>query len=227
MSSELLLFIKTNFIIGVYFITLLISIFSYKKYFDTVLKYFPIIIAYTFLNELLGHLIKYSENFAFLLDKTFANDIIYNIYDVFYYGFFYIVYWKLISQQQFKLWVKRLSFIVLVSYLLSCFFQNPMLISLYYATSLASLILAVICILYLTNKASNWQWKKEKYNLVCWVSFGLVFFHSIFPVLFLIGFLQQDIWDAYELHTVLRFSILSMYILFCIGFIKSRKRNFG
>ncbi|MGK0494973.1 MAG: hypothetical protein ACJAU2_001354, partial [Maribacter sp.] len=168
-----------------------------------------------------------SENFAFLLDTKFANDIIYNIYDIFYYGFFYTVYWKLISQQKFKLWIKRLSLIVLGSYLLSCFFQNPMLVSLYYATSLASLILAVISILYLVDKGCNWQWNREKYNLVCWVSIGLIFFHSIFPVLFLIGFLQQDIWDDYELHTVLRFSILLMYILFCIGFIKSRRRSFG
>lgn len=227
MSPELFDFIKTNFTIGAYFITLLISIFTYKKYFDTSLKYFPMIITYTFLNEMLGHLIKYSDNFAFLSDKVFANDIIYNIYDIFYYGFFFIVFWKLVSQQKFKVWIKRLSIIVLLSYFISCFFQNPIEISLFYATSLASLILAIICILYLIDKGTGWQWSKEKYNLVWWVSLGLLFFHSIFPILFLLGYLHGDIWEEYELQTVLRLCILLMYIFFCIGFIKSRKRNFG
>lgn len=227
MSPELLEFIKTNFIIGVYFVTLLISIFSYNKYFDTTLKYFPILIAYTFLNELLGHLVRYSDNFAFLTDKLFANDIIYNIYDIFYYGFFYIFYWNLISQQKYKHWVKILSIIVIASYVISCFFQNPLEISLFYATSLASLILAIICILYRIDKGTSWQWNKEKYNLVWWVSVGLVLFHSIFPILFLIGYLPGDTWEKFELHTVLRVSILLMYSFFCIGFIKSRKRSFG
>ncbi len=140
MSPEFLDFIKTNFTIGAYFITLLISIFTYKKYFDTGLKYFPMIIAYTFLNEMLGHLIKYSDNFAFLTDKLFANDIIYNIYDIFYYGFFYILYWGLITQQKYRHWIKILSMLVIASYVVSCFFQNPLQISLFYATSLASLI---------------------------------------------------------------------------------------
>lgn len=176
---------------------------------------------------MLGHLIKYSDNFAFLSDKVFANDIIYNIYDIFYYGFFFIVFWKLVSQQKFKVWIKRLSIIVLLSYFISCFFQNPIEISLFYATSLASLILAIICILYLIDKGTGWQWSKEKYNLVWWVSLGLLFFHSIFPILFLLGYLQGDIWEEYELQTVLRLCILLMYIFFCIGFIKSRKRNFG
>lgn len=227
MSSELIEFIKTNFIIGVYFLTLLISILTYKKYFDTYLKFFPILIAYTLLNELLGHLIKYSENFAFLADKTFANDIIYNIYDIFYYGFFYIVYWKLITQQKFKLWVKRLSIIVLLTYIISCFYQNPLEISLFYATSFASLILVITCILYRIDKGSNWEWNKEKYNLVWWVSLGLAIFHSIFPILFLLGYLRGDIWEQYELQTILRLAILIMYALFCIGFIKSRRRSFG
>ncbi|MFD0796818.1 hypothetical protein ACFQZJ_05060 [Maribacter chungangensis] len=227
MSPELLEFIKTNFIIGVYFVTLLISIVSYIKYFDTVLKYFPILIAYTLLNELLGHLIRYSENFAFLTDKSFANDIIYNIYDIFYYSFFYLIFWKLISRQTFKKWIKILSIIVLGSYIVSCFFQNPLQISLYYATSFASVILVVICILYLIDKGPNWEWHREKYNLVWWVSVGLILFHSIFPILFLLGFLGGDAWEQYELQTVLRFTILIMYMLFCIGFIKSRKRNFS
>ena len=227
MSSELLEFIKTNFIIGVYFVTLLISIFSYRKYFDTTLKYFPILIAYTFLNELLGHLVRYSDNFAFLTDKLFANDIIYNIYDIFYYGFFYILYWSLITQQKYRHWVKILTMLVIASYVVSCFFQNPLKISLFYATSFASVVLVITCILYLIDKGSNWHWYKEKYNLVWWVTIGLILFHSIFPILFIIGYLPGDTWEKYELQTVLRLFILLMYSFFCIGFIKSRKRNFG
>ena len=226
MFQELIDFFGEHFNIPIYFVVLIIAIIYYKKYFDTVLKYFPALIAYTFFNELLGYFIRYSNNFAFFEDVTFANDFIYNIYDLIYYSFFFWVFWNLTTSTKLKNVIKVLSFVVLCSYIISAFFQNPLIMSLYYATSLASGILALIILLYWTNRSKEWNWKVEKYNLMFWVSIGLFVFHIIFPILYLRGILNSEIWYKYNFQMILRSSIVIMYSLFCIGFIISRKRAF-
>lgn len=227
MSQDFVQFIVNNFPLPVYLFALLVAIYHYKKYFDTVLKYFPILIAYTFFNELLGHFIRYSDSFAFFEDKTFANDIIYNVYDLFYYGFFFWVYWKLADSIKLKTSFKALAIIVLASYAVSCFFQNPFKMSLFYATSMASITLALVIGIHWKSRSKEWNWKLEKHNLMFWVSVGLFIFHTIFPVLFLTGYLKAEIWYAYNFQTILRIIIVVMYAYFCFGFITSRRRAFS
>jgi len=225
MTSKALESIFGNIILIAYFISLIIAMLNYRKYFDTVLKYFPVIIAYTFFNELLGYVIRYSDSFAFFADNTFANDIIYNVYDLFYYGFFYWVFWGLVTNPKKKHVIKILAFSVLGIYIINSFFQDPMTISLYYATSLASLILAFFVLLYWKSK-TEWNWSLEKNNLMFWVSLGLFIFHILFPVLFLTGYLKSEIWYEYNFQSILRVIIVIMYSLFCVGFIISRRRAF-
>lgn len=227
MFQELIDFSKEHFNILVYFIALTIAIYNYRKFFDTVLKYFPVLIAYTFFNELLGYFIRYSDNFAFFEEKTFANDIIYNVYDLFYYGFFFLVFWRLANSVKLKNCFKALALIVLASYIVSCFFQNPFTMSLFYATSMASIVLALVIALHWKSRSKEWNWKLEKHNLMFWVSVGLFIFHTIFPVLFLTGYLKAEIWYAYNFQTILRIIIVVMYAYFCFGFITSRRRAFS
>lgn len=225
MSENLEQLVIGNFVLLVYFVTLAIAIYNYRKYFDTYLKYFPIIIAYTFFNEVLGLVIRYSDKFAFFDGQTFANDLIYNIYDLFYYGFFYWVYWKLAQSPISKKIVKYFSLTVLATYIISCFFQNPVTISLYYATALGSFVLAGLSFNYLLSLRKR-NWTIERYNLMVWIAMGLIVFHTIFPGLFLTAYLKAKVWYQYHFQTILRFLIVIMYTLFCIGFIISRRRAF-
>lgn len=226
MTQDFVALLQNYFLLPFYVVALIIAVRYYKKYFDTALKYFPILIAYTFFNELLGHLIRYSDDFAFLPDKTFANDIIYNIYDLFYYGFYFFVFWTLAIKPRHKLFIKIIIFSVLGIYIINSFVQNPMQISLYYARSLTSIMLAICAVLYWLSK-EQWNWGAEKYNLMFWVSLGLFIFHLIFPFLFLTGYLKSEIWYKYEFQTILRISVVIMYSLFCTGFIISHRRAFG
>ncbi len=226
MSQEFVEVLSNYFLLPFYLIALIIAVRYYKKYFDTALRYFPVLIAYTFFNELLGHLIRYSDDFAFLPDKTFANDIIYNIYDLFYYGFYFFVFWSLAKKPKHRLVIKIIAFSILGIYIINSFFQNPMQISLYYARSLTSVTLAICAVLYWFSK-EEWNWGTEKYNLMFWVSLGLFIFHIIFPFLFLTGYLRSEIWYKYNFQTILRISVVIMYCFFCTGFIISRRRAFG
>ncbi len=209
----------------IYVVAFILSIGTYKKYFDTALRYFPIIIAYTFFNELLGYFIRFKETFAFSSEEQFANDIIYNIYYVIFFGYFFFVYWNLVANKNFKRWIRWLAYIGILAFIINSFFYNPLTTSLFYAISIASWFLLSCIIIYLYN-LPDWKWGRDKYNLMTWISVGLVVFFFLFPILYLIGFLKYEIWEQYHLRTVLRILIIVMYGFFCIGFVISRRRAF-
>ena len=187
------------------------------------------LIAYTFFNELLGVLVRTYPNFSFFndLEYSYVNDIIYNIYSIVFFGYFYMVYYKLASSQQHKKWIKRLSGIVLLTYLGSCFFQNPLDTNLFYAHAVASWVLLILIYLYFKSKKSEVDSPKNKHNLMFWVSVGLFSFYLVFPFLFIIGYLRFDLWEKFHLRALLRIFILIMYCLFCTGFVMGRRRAFG
>ncbi len=228
MLTEVSSFFSENFFLPVYLFTLILSITTYRKFFDTQLKFFPILIAYTFFNELLGVLVRRYSDFSFFKDikHSYVNDVIYNIYSLVFFGFFYWLYYQLIHQSNPKKWVIRLSIIVGLTYLISCLFQNPLETNLFYAHALGSWALLFFVFVYLKNLQPKLTFQRDKYNLMFWVSIGLICFYSLFPFLFLIGYLRLDIWEKYYFRTILHFLIVVMYALFCIGFIISRRRAF-
>lgn len=225
MSQEFIDFLKEHFNIVIYLIGLVISVLHYKKYFDTVLKFFPIIIAYTFFNELLGYFIRYSDRFAFFSEETTANDLLYNVYALIFFGYFYFIYYKLVENAKYKKVIKALALIALFVFIVHSFFLNPLKFSLYYGLSLACFILVIVILIYFKNR-KEWNWSEEKYNLVTWVSGGLGIFYFLLPIFYLIGYFYPNIWIDFPLRIMIRVLIVVMYSLFCIGFITSRRRAF-
>lgn len=221
-------FIKDNYYMLIYAVTLFISLATYRKYYDTVLKYFPIIIAYTFFNEVLGYLVKTYDEISFFQDIKYSNfnDVIYNIYAIVFFSFFYHVYWQLIKNKRYKNWILISSIIFLLSYAVSTLFQNPLETNLFYAMAISSWILIFCIILYLKDKMQQKETIVQPYNLMCWVSLALFIFYSIFPIIYVIGYTNYDIWVAYGLRSFLNVLIVIMYSLIIFGFLKGRKLNF-
>ena len=227
MSQEYIEFGSKHFYIIVYFATLIIALLNYRKFFDTELKYFPALIAYTFFNELLGYFIRYSEQFAFFEDITFANDLIYNIYDVIYYMFFLWVFWNLEILNEQKKKIRLSAVLIILFYLINALVHNPLIMGLYYANSFSSIILVFIVLTYLKIQAKDLDWKIKKYNLMFWVSIGLLVFHTILPIIYLLLIYDSDLWLEFNFQLILRISIAVMYLLFNIGFLIGRRRAFG
>ena len=183
------------------------------------------IIAYTFFNELLGFFIRYTEGFAFFSESTTDNDILFNIYTLVFFGYFYFTYLRLIQTSKYRRIIGILIAVAVITFLLNAIFLNPLTTNLFYATCVCSWVLVGIIYLYFKEK-EDWRWSIEKYNLMSWVSIGLGVFYFFLPVLFLIGFLNFDFWEKYNLRTTLKILIILMYTLFCIGFVISRRRAF-
>ncbi|MDE3741742.1 hypothetical protein [Maribacter polysaccharolyticus] len=229
MIEEIFDLLTENYFIPVYFLTFIGSIARYNRYFDTVLRFFPILIAYTFLNELLGVIIRNYPDFSLFnnLEYSEYNFILYNIFSLFFFGFFYRVYWKLISNERYKQWIQRMSITILLIYVVSCVFQNPFDTDFYYAHALGSWVLLFCVALYFIEKKRDKGTIYQPKNLVFWISIGLIIFYTIFPFIFIIGYWDYDIWKKFNLRTVLRVLIVVMYSLFITGFLKGRRRNFG
>lgn len=227
MTQELFNFLSEHYNIPAYLVGLIISVLCYRRYFDTELKYFPLLIAYTFFNELLGYFIRYTDGFSFFSEDKYlnANDIIYNVYSLIFFGFFYYLYWRL--SKEYKHWILYCSLFALASFVVSSFFQNPFLQSLFYANCIGSWILLLFIILYLKELRPNLEWALQKHNLMFWVSLGLGVFYLFFPIIYLIGFLNYELWQTLHLRMVLRILIVVMYGLFIIGFIRGQRRFFN
>ncbi len=228
MFQEFLDFLGEHYFIPIYFVTLVVSLFKYRGYFDTVLKYYPMLIAYTFFNELLGTLVRTYPSFSFFKNLSYSsyNQIIYNIYFVIFLIFFYSVYWQLISDKSYKKYVKLISFISIFSFVISCIFQNPFETDLFYSVSIGSWVLVLFIGLYFIDKHKRNKKLVQPNNLVFWLSIALLVFYSIFPILFLVGYLDYYTWEKYSLRTVLKILIIVMYGLIIIGFVKGKRRAF-
>lgn len=229
MVEELYKFITTQYYIPLYFLVWLVAVFRYRSYFDTPVKYFPIYLMYTFLTELLGYFIRYHDAFQFFSDERYKwhNVIIYNIYSVIVFLFFYYIYWKVLKIDKYKNWVRYGAGISMLAYAISLFFQDPLHMNLHYADLIASMILLVSIALYFKEKMDEGSHLLPmKYNLMFWISLGLIAFHSISPFLFLVAYEAPTIWIDYQLRQVLKVLILFMYGTFMLGFIISRRKAF-
>jgi len=222
-------FISKNYFMIGYALALIVSLATYKKYFDTALKYFPIIIAYTFLNELLGFLVKEYDEISFFQNLRYSNinEIIYNIYAIIFFLFFFYVYWELIDNSKYKKWIIVTSVLTLLAYAISTFFQNPIETNLFYATAIGSWSLIFCIILYFKDKANKNIKLYQPFNLMFWISVALLIFYSTFPIIYIIGYTAYELWEKYDLIILLRVLIVVMYSLFIIGFIKGRRRAFS
>ena len=85
-----------------YAFTLLASLWRYPKYFDTPLRFLPILYLYTFLNEVLGYLTKSDEYIAFIFNDIDDNSIIYNLYTIVSYLYYYYIFWSFSKNKEFS-----------------------------------------------------------------------------------------------------------------------------
>lgn len=217
-------FIKSQYFLIFYGITWFFSIIYYRKYFDTVLKYFPIFISYTFLSELLGYLIYRFEDFQLVYNPQFSlsRSIVYNVYYLLFFGYFIKIYQSLFEELKHKRLAQLMFWGLIVVTIINSFFKNPLIFTLVQAFLYGAISLSILIILHLNiiYKRSDFVY----FNLMFWVGLGLIAFHLPYiPIKIIKEYYNHLYASFYQIHLML---IVLMYILFCIGFIKSSRRAF-
>lgn len=225
-SENLVKLISSQFPILLYLTTWVISVIQYKRFFDTPLKYFPMLIIYTFFTEVLGYFIKYNDQFLFFSDDRYAwhNVIIYNIYQLIFFLFFYRVYQRTLKKASHKTWVKYGSYLCILAYVIDSIIYNPLHNRLSHAHIVGSVILIFILILYFLEKKSEESLYPQKHNLLFWVSMGLFAFYFVFPLVLIFGNVSIDL-QFYFRRTLLSM-IGVMYGCFIIGLLVGKRQAF-
>lgn len=220
-------YIKTNYFVIFYGITWIIAIISYKKYFDTLLRYFPIFISFTFFVELLGSLILYYDNFQLIFDYGIYDNntfVIYNIYNLFYFLYFYYLFWNVINNGNKKKIIKYGGGLFILINLINLSFQNVLIESLVYSYLFGTILLIYCSGIYLKKIFNENNFSIIKHNLLFWISLGLFIFHIVYLPLKIFREFNYDLYEPLrELHLSM---IILMYIFFSIGFITARRNAF-
>ena len=229
MPDNLIRFLTDHFYIPLYLITWIISVIRYKRFYDTPLKYLPMLIIYTFFTEVLGYFIKYYNEFVFFSDGRYAwhNVIIYNIYQIVFFIFFFEVYRKVLQSQSLKKQIRYLSFVCVLSYIINAIVYNPLHQQMTYAHIIGSGMMVYILIIYFREKYIEDTPYPLKFNLMFWLSSGLTIFYTFFPIILIIYLLKLNIGIQIYFRPILLTSIALMYGLIIIGLVIGKRKAFG
>lgn len=225
-----LVFIRDNFSLILYGVALILSIFQYRKYFDTVVKYFPILIGYTLLTEVLGMLINYNEEFAidFTEGSTYLNSLVFNIFDICFFLYFFYIYWNVLNADSHKKWVKNGAIVFVIVSLVNPFFQDFILSPQLYSMIVGSSFLAVFVFLYIKQLFNTNDKGYPTGNLLYWISIGLLLFYPFYPIIFIIViYFDNSVYHSLHVGTIHQLLICLMYTCFIIGFLKMRRFKFS
>ena len=224
MSQVILDFLKTNYFFLLYFAVLVIALVRYERYFDSVLKYFPIFIGYTILTEALGYLIANFEDFQinYSEEYPYANNAFFNIYDWVFFFYFYTIFYKAIKVRNLQTPIKYGAFVYIIATAINPFFENWIIFPQTYALAVGSAVLIMAILLYFIDS----KYRIEQNNLpLVWIGIGLLIFNLFYPIIMLIARHNPEFYQEFYLRQVHFVLIVVMYACFIMGFLQM-KGNF-
>lgn len=223
MIQIILEYLRHNYFMVFYVITLFLALKKYPFYYNSVLKYFPIILGYTLLTELLGLLIRDYDGFQIVSSNEFpsANNLIFNIYDLVFFLYFYYVFWQTLIKTNHKNIIKYASLFYVASIIVNLFLDDVFIFPQIYASSIGSYILVGIIFLYFMENKQNLQ---KNNNLLVWISIGLFIFNLFFPIIMIWGRFDLELYKKLNLRQFHHLLIATMYICFMIGFLSTRHK---
>lgn len=210
----------------VYLFAVLVALWRYPRYFDTQMRYFPVLLMYTLATEILGVLtLEYSEISLFVNDLfRNYNWLIYNIYLILFTSYFLHVYYQVIE----KTGHRRMILFAAGGFLFICAL-NPLFQSFRFEMQLASYlsgsaVLVLASVLYLIHRrARSGRWFSDR-DLLSWVSLGLAIFYAGFiPVTLIRNYNSlYEIANPTVIRIVLQGLIIVMYGCIIVGFLRMR-----
>jgi hypothetical protein len=218
-------FIEEFGAIPLYGIAFLFSIFRYRKYFDSVLKYLPIIIGYTFLNEILGAYIRTNDNIQIIFVDQHAlnNSILFNIFDIIFFLYFFYIFWKSLKSKKHKAIIKYGSLLFIITSLINPFLQDFILYPQIYAIIAGSITLILCILLYYRQLIIDKSRLLHRNNLLFWIALGLLIFCIAYPILMIIALNYSEVYIRFNMRNIHLVLTCIMYLCFIIGFLKMRR----
>jgi len=217
--------LKSNYFLVLYAVALVLSLYKYKYYFESILKYFPIIIAYTLFSEILGLLIRDFEGFQIVFEEGYSyyNQLIFNIFDIIFFLYFFFVFRKVSDSSVAKKVINRCILVFVLVSLINPFLQGFKTVPQIGLIIYGSLILVFCTINYFIERKKGMK-KDKRPNLLFWISIGLLLFYSFYPIIMTILVVDLELYLQLKIHEFLKVLITIMYGFFIVGFIRVKKR---
>lgn len=215
MSAEILDSYLKDAVILIEAVVALTALLFYSRYKNTPLKYFPLILWYTLLNEFIGG----SGIFAY------NNVLIYNIYNIIYFLFFFYIFGYFVSNVKYKSWIGIGMIVYLVTSIINPFFQNFITESQLLSYVVGACLLLFCIILYYIEILSTSQVLIINRELLFWISVGLLLFYvGYIPIKLTRVFFEFNNTMYLSLRIVHRLLIVLMNISFVIGFLWMKRK---
>ncbi len=182
---------------------------------------------YTFLTELLGNIIKWNDEYDFVLSDVleYNNWLIYNIYDIIFFLYFLFVYWTSIDRKDYRNFIKLAGILVIIASVINLFtsdFRTQFQMITYFTG--ATVLMVSIILYFLYYRSANGSWFVSG-NLLSWLSIGILIFLTGYLPIIILGHFNIVAGEDYQIirriHLLL---ILIMYGCFIVGFIKMRRK---
>lgn len=210
-----------------YAITIIIALIKYSKYFDTPLKFFPILLMYTFLNELLGYFINNDPTFLNPFLKDFfsnTNIMFYNIYNIIFVLYFVYIFWHYSNSKLYKKTILYFGFSFIIIIIINIFLQNFFTKQQILSFVCGSIILIICILLYLKENNKILRNKLIKHSLLFWISIGLLIFFTFYtPIKIYYCVTNFENMPLYRIIRRVHLSLICiMYGCFIYGFIQMK-----
>lgn len=203
-----------------YFIALILSIVKYHLYYNSILKYLPILIAYTFLTETLGLIVKEIKEIQIIYQEDYNqyNAIIFNFFDIVFFIYFFYIYYHAIDNSLHQKTLKYGCILFIISSILNLFIQDFYIDPQNYSIIIGSILLLYSTGIYL-NKIYKEAYKSYIHtNLLFWISIGIFFFYLFYPITMYLLTYRYDFFMDYNIINYHHASIGVLYMCFIIGF---------
>lgn len=217
------IFLDTSILL--YLATILVSLYTYKKYFDTSLKYFPILLMYVLLTEILGLIIRLDPKMNPFITGLYSNYnyIIYYIYHFIYLGYFYYVFWQNINSEKVKRSIAYGFITYLIIALLNASFRSIINERQLFSDTFGSLLLIFCAIFFIYENKSNPELFRR---LLFWISLGIIIFQLVyFPINIVYSYITKENEALYyQLRPFHEAVFYTMYGCFITGFLLLKPR---
>ena len=221
-SNTIFQFLSEYCFMLIYGIALATSLMKYHLYYNTLLKYLPIFIAYTLLTEMMGLLVLEVNEIQIIYIEGYANlnSLIFNIYELIFFGYFLFIYWNVLYKKK-KSIVKYGAILYFLITLINAYLENFIIWPQLYASLTGSIILIISIILYLKQCVLQ---TKRKSGLLIWISVGLLIFNFFYQPIMFFGMYNYDVYQAWSLRQVHHVIIVLMYLCFITGLLGLKRR---
>jgi len=211
-----------------YTVTLFVALMRYQNYYSSPLKYFPVLLAYTLLTELLGFLTMNYDEFQISIFTSIVshNVFIYNIYNLVFFNYFFYVYWCYLKDKKSKSFILYGAIFFLIISIINLFFQNFKFESQVYSYITGAILILFCTVLFLWEYFRSSKKLDYKDKGMKWISIGLFIFHLGYGPIKIsryYNYLNQlnELVHVRRIHLTL---IILMYICFIIGFLKMKRK---